>query len=263
MENEEFSEFSYGFALTDELIHWHGTPLTAAPVFPSLQKEGQPGGGYDVKLPGVPLFLQFKLSHRMQRNNAREVKKGHVLKTNFYRMYLRPRNRSNQHALLLRLESSNNLVFYAAPAFFETAELDDAYQSHRVVERSVFFRPSAIGRLTDDDRHHLSFQNNSSTHGYFFSPEEPKRVPAILGRTLHIQVQKELDQRAAVPITQETLSNISNSMVVALKEEFAKILEWFPRHLDQIQGQLNALQQIAYFSRTYFDSTFFIVQRKA
>jgi len=45
----QISEFSYGYALTDELIHWHGTNLTAAPIFPSLYQEGQVGGvGGDV-----------------------------------------------------------------------------------------------------------------------------------------------------------------------------------------------------------------------
>ena len=63
----QISEFSYGYALTDELIHWHGTNLTAAPIFPSLYQEGQVGGGYDLMLqrPGLPLFLQFKLADCM------------------------------------------------------------------------------------------------------------------------------------------------------------------------------------------------------
>ena len=57
-----FSEFSYGFALTQELASGRFGSLVAAPVCPSLIQEGQPGGGYDVKLPliGAPLFLQFK-----------------------------------------------------------------------------------------------------------------------------------------------------------------------------------------------------------
>lgn len=72
------SEFSYGYAITDELIHWYGTTITASPVFPSLYQEGQQGGGWDLKLqrPGIPLFLQFKLSHCMIRTNAREHQKG-------------------------------------------------------------------------------------------------------------------------------------------------------------------------------------------
>lgn len=68
------SEFSYGYALTDELVHASGITITGAPVFPSLYSEGQAGGGWDVRIdrPGVPLFLQFKLSDKMKRGNCRE-----------------------------------------------------------------------------------------------------------------------------------------------------------------------------------------------
>jgi len=35
----EISEFSYGFALTNELVGW--APVAAAPLFPSLIEEGK------------------------------------------------------------------------------------------------------------------------------------------------------------------------------------------------------------------------------
>jgi hypothetical protein len=41
----EISEFSYGFALTHELITLAGQPLRAAPIFSSLIEEGRAGGG--------------------------------------------------------------------------------------------------------------------------------------------------------------------------------------------------------------------------
>jgi len=68
----DISEFSYGFALTHELIALAGEPLRAAPIFPSLIEEGRAGGGYDVHLdvPGFPLFLQFKRSDCMVRRSA-------------------------------------------------------------------------------------------------------------------------------------------------------------------------------------------------
>ena len=52
----EISEFSYGFALTNEIVAW--VPLKIARVFPSLIEEGKKGG-YDLMLdmPGVPLYL--------------------------------------------------------------------------------------------------------------------------------------------------------------------------------------------------------------
>jgi hypothetical protein len=70
----QISEFSYGFALTNEIVAW--SPLKFAPIFPSLIEEGKKGGGYDVMLdmPGVPLYLQFKRGYRMTRRTAKEIK---------------------------------------------------------------------------------------------------------------------------------------------------------------------------------------------
>ncbi|MEN6487902.1 MAG: hypothetical protein ABFD66_03310, partial [Smithella sp.] len=109
----DISEFSYGYALTEELIHWHGTELTAAPFFPSLYQEGQEGGGYDLMLerPGMLLFLQFKLSDCMVRNTAREVKDG-IFSAPCYRMHIRPARHSQQHEMLLKLENDGNEVYY-------------------------------------------------------------------------------------------------------------------------------------------------------
>ena len=72
----DISEFSYGFALVNELADSVGSGLRAAPLFPSLRQEARLG--YDVKLdrPGLPLFLQFKLSDCMVSNRAKEIQKG-------------------------------------------------------------------------------------------------------------------------------------------------------------------------------------------
>src|SRR4051812_2702044 len=107
MDKCEFSEFSYGYCLTESLIGGLGTPLTAAPVFPSLVQEGMLG--YDVALeqPGTPLFLQFKLVHQMVRGNAKEAKRGNF-QLPFYRMHLRSNLISDQHRSLLALEQAGN-----------------------------------------------------------------------------------------------------------------------------------------------------------
>jgi len=43
------SEFSYGYALTEQLTRSASGTLIAAPIFPSLFAEGQPDAGYDVQ----------------------------------------------------------------------------------------------------------------------------------------------------------------------------------------------------------------------
>ena len=98
----DISEFSYGYALTEELIQSSTYGLEAAPLFPSLIAEGRAGGGFDVSLPftGWPVFLQFKLCHYMKRSTAREcVEAGFI--PPFYRMPLRPRKHSDESLWLL------------------------------------------------------------------------------------------------------------------------------------------------------------------
>ena len=101
MMRPDISEFSFGFALTDEIINGTTFPLSAAPFFPSLIQEGR-SGGYDVRLdrPGMPLFLQFKLSDCMVSRGAKEIKDLRLFSDPpFYRMKLRPSRYSRQHQI--------------------------------------------------------------------------------------------------------------------------------------------------------------------
>lgn len=168
----EISEFSYGFALTNEIVGWMS--LRAAPIFPSLVEEGKEGGGYDVKLdsPGVPLYLQFKRADCMTRRSAWEISKARTsLRTPFFRFPITQAGKSKQHALLLELDDGTNQVFYAAPRFHEFAEIDDAWARREVGKRSIFVRPAAIGTL-DADSHHVAYDD---TRAYLCS--DPTLIP--------------------------------------------------------------------------------------
>jgi hypothetical protein len=153
----EISEFSYGFALTNEIVGW--APVNAAPLFPSLIEEGKAGGGYDVKLdmPGVPLYLQFKRADCMTRRSAREIYTLNLpLSLPFYRFKITESGRSAQHELLLALDDGACLVFYAAPRFHELAEINNAWNNNVVATRSIFVAPSSIGPL-DTESHHVAY----------------------------------------------------------------------------------------------------------
>jgi hypothetical protein len=73
-------------------------------------------------------------------------------------MHVRPARFSDQHEMLLDLEKSGEEVYYSAPAFHEPWELDQAYISHQVKQRSIWIRPSFIGPLPDIWDHHVAFQ---------------------------------------------------------------------------------------------------------
>src|SRR5258706_14707828 len=93
----------------------------------------------------------------MVRGTAEEVKEVHFT-CPFYRMHLRPARHSNQHEMLLDLENRGNEVYSSAPAFHELDDLNSAYLRHRVKQRSIWMRPSAIGPLSADGDHHVAFQ---------------------------------------------------------------------------------------------------------
>ena len=56
----EYSEFSFGYAFTENLIRSSATGPSTAPRFPSLVEEG--GLGYDVEIDdgGVPVFFSVQ-----------------------------------------------------------------------------------------------------------------------------------------------------------------------------------------------------------
>lgn len=247
----DISEFSYGYALTEALIWDTGLPVVGAPIFPSLIEEGR-SGGYDVgiQFQGLLLFLQFKLSHFMTRGTADETKRG-LLNIPFYRMHLRPTRHSRQHAMLLDLEAAGEIVLYAAPKFHLPAELNTAYLTRTMIQRSFFIRPSTIGPLPDEWDHHISFRDGYPV--YFCS--EPREVRGeesseIAFKQLHdiIEHNKYKKYNAAV------LNNITDQMLGIIFDHQTSmkrdILDQEYRHKLK---EMKPIEKLRYLSRTYFD----------
>lgn len=186
MRTPEFSEFSFGYALTDSLISALRVPLGRAPVFPSLIAEGSVGGGYDIELPSVPfpLFIQFKIPQVLNRSSAFRPT---GYSTPYYRMPLRTQS-PNQHQLLLNLESSREdaVVAYATPLFHELRSLDRWFVDKTVHQHSAFILPSTIGPL--DDKHHtVSYRPGARTYWLRSEPKPisiPNNFEALLGKVL-------------------------------------------------------------------------------
>ena len=66
--HERLSEFSYGYGVareTEKLLA--GIGVSTAPFLPSLLQEEKLGFDVAFKNRGVPLLLQFKLGHSLQR----------------------------------------------------------------------------------------------------------------------------------------------------------------------------------------------------
>ncbi len=256
------SEFSYGYALTENLIDWSGTQLSAAPLFPSLIKEGQTGGGYDVNLnfPAVSLFLQFKLAYQMVRRSASEYKQN-LFQLPFYRMHLRPERHSQQHNLLREWELQGNLVYYVTPTFHEVEDLNQSYVDRKVVSRSIYIRPSTIGSLPDKDEHHIAFkvdgENPKKIKAYLLS--KPKPIEVVTADQLAVELTSHLEeQRHAHENARELIEDQSRRMFTVLESRLNLVQR---ESLERLQER-EPIDRVAYMARMFFNTEMFLVRSR-
>jgi len=255
----DISEFSYGYALTEALVHASPIPLKVAPVFPSLIDEGK-FGGYDVHLPfeGFPLFLQFKLSHKMVRGTATEAMKK-LLTPPFYRMYLRPLKHSQQHSLLLATEASGVAVYYAAPCFHEPGELNDAYVNRQIVQRSIFVKPSVIGALPDGEEHHISFKQGS---GCYLSSNKPRLIleKNRIGSDLKDDLRFGFERRERLLLTEESAKAWATRLQNIVKDCHP---EWVTKKsMEAMSADRSSLSKFAYLAHMFLGCSVVVIAPK-
>lgn len=170
-----YTEFSFGYAFTENLIRSASAATGGAPYFPNLILEGR--FGYDVRIdfPGVPLYLQYKLPHLMVKDTAGEISR-HSLRgiaTPFFRMHLMKRSVSRQHQLLVDLEHQHpHSVYYATPELRTNDSFNSAYTSASVHLRSALFSPNDIGLLPDNDPHVVAYRDDLPYAWFCSHPRE-------------------------------------------------------------------------------------------
>lgn len=231
-------------------------------MFPSLYDEGQPGGGYDVKIPisGRPVFLQFKLSDQLKRTNSKEHTSG-LLGVPYYRMHIRPAKHSDQHSLLLDLEASGESVFYIAPEFHLPAELNSFYLSRTVVSNSAAYSPQAIGLMPDDDEHYIVFERGAAM-GYRCSDDAKE----VLKFSLSEGLKSVLDQRGKQTrnLGESGLRDISERMLEVLARGEKRIRSRAKSidvpGLQKIVGARPPVESIGYMARTFFDAELLVFE---
>lgn len=280
----ELSEFSYGFALTNEIVSW--SQLSAAPIFPSLIEEGRKGGGYDVKLefPGIPLYLQFKRAHCMSRRSALEIAKYKVrLTIPFYRFYLTESGSSNQHSMLLELDDGSNAVFYAAPRFHLITQIDAAWQSSAVASRSISVRPRTVGQL-DDRIHHVAYDDSAT-----FLCSEPRSIDGLSIEALASILQEKLStekqpladklseflrrtdqaiQRAVLRGTTPSMTPMDTAaydelLRIATPQRATPAVRQIPsRRAQALSSERQKLRQLADKAHTIFNAQLVIIQKR-
>lgn len=190
-----YTEFSYGYAFTENLIRSALAGPSGAPVFPNLVQEAQLGYDVHIDFPGCPLFFQYKLPELMVRNTAAEISQ-HALsgiRVPFFRMSLMRRDLSQQHRRLIDLEQLfPNAVYYATPGIANIAAFNAAYNIAQVHDQSVFFSPGNIGLLPDAKQHVVAYR---SRLGYAWFCSEPREISALKFEDISEKSQLMFDSR--------------------------------------------------------------------
>lgn len=163
----QFSEFSFGFAFTQEVTTLCWSALPGAPEFPSLFDEGK-GKGYDVAigLYGWTLFAQFKRGSLLRTANAKQWEDYGVP---YYRFPIYRGIESTQHDDLRNLEASGLLhwVAYVSPVFHTVNELNAAFMHRQVLDRVRMVSPTAIGPLSQDEVHFVTYKDRHDAIGVY------------------------------------------------------------------------------------------------
>jgi tRNA U38,U39,U40 pseudouridine synthase TruA len=190
-----FTEFSFGYAFTENLIRSAATSPHGAPIFPNLVQEARLGFDVHIDLPGLPLFFQYKLPELMKRKSAAEISKFNLsgLSVPFFRMPLMRRDISQQHQQLIKLEQIYpGTVFYASPCLRNRQEFDRAYCSTSVHKQSVFFSPNEIGPILDHKTHSVAYRKGLAV-GFFCS--RPREIMAKNFEAISQEAQTLLGQK--------------------------------------------------------------------
>jgi len=257
--SEQISEFSYGFALTSELTR-NNNKLSAAPYFPTLYAEGRFQGGYDVAIEylSAPIFLQFKLSERLIKSNAKEY---NLFNSSYFRYKIWSKKHSKQHQLLLELEKKYpNSVFYAAPSFSELNEFNKHYLNSQVAENSTFLSPNQIGEIKDLKEHCVVFSKKLLPAGYFCS--EPRKISFCnLEQILEKNVPKGHEK-----ISYQFVASLVRNMFDILKEVFIE-LDMFDNPIEDYEKMLqdekvSVYELASFLSKTYFSCELLFLIKK-
>ena len=202
----DYTEFSFGYAFTENLIRSAVQGPSTAPVFPNLVQEGRLGYDVKINLPGSLLFLQYKLPKLMVRESASEISNYHLpgIFTPFFRMSLMRRDQSDQHKLLIELEREPpNSVYYASPVLENVSQLNNAYAKTSVHMESVFFSPGEIGLLPDNKGHTVVYKRGLQ---YAWRCSDPQEIKAFGYKDLMSRVSESLGKGGQVGL-QESIQN--------------------------------------------------------
>ena len=207
MEKLPFSEFSYGFSFTENMMRSDSIVPDFYPIHPSLRAEADLGYDIEFRHPGAILYFQFKIPKMLKTNRALETNRNRFnigdLYPPFLRMPIMSQTTSNQHNTLISWEKKKikenkrnrnkrcSFVFYATPMFSDSNDLNANFQSASVHLSSALFSPLEIDYLRPGDYHSIAYNLgvHYPQHGWMCS-NTPNRWKFLLkNNVFHSEVK--------------------------------------------------------------------------
>lgn len=221
------TEFSFGYAFTENLIRASQSGPSTAPYFPNLIQEATLGYDVQIAMPAAPIFFQYKVPEVMTRRSAKEISRYRLpIHLPFFRMPLMRRDKSRQHELLVTLENSNpGAVFYASPQMQSSIGFNRCYAACAVHTHSALFSPAEIGLLPDNRDHVVAYERGAST-AWFCSEPRMIKMHSLEGAVDRVvdQMRRRVEQRL-IDVVAETLAMIHELVPRALSDQEQAIRE--------------------------------------
>lgn len=241
-----YTEFSFGFAFTENLIRSRRTAPDGAPYFPNLIQEARLGFDVRLEFNGLPVFYQFKLPELMVRQNARELGDQRLVQGGltlpFFRMPIMKTSISDQHNILVRLEGQGlGSVQYASPNFQSIDQFNTAFSGCRVHADSILISPVSIGQIDDGEQHHYVYNSGAAT-GWFCS--EPVKVPYLTGSESVDKLIGEVSEKKGIPVPDIPSKALDAIREVLPRAERSKVGSIFEIQLREAQESVGSVDLV-------------------
>lgn len=244
-----FNEREFEFCFNAEFVRKNSAALIGTPIIPSQRMENVLG--YDVEFRiqngrfSRSLFLQHKVSSYAQHRRGRNADIWNCYFGPYFRFPIERLDRTRQHNLLVELAERGEDVFYCAPVFVGLDNLQNCFVQDNVIDNSRFFDPKDMGKVTDFEKHHVSYDPTGS-FGFFHT--EPKKLEKTVSwKTLKEETtERHVDLRYA-----EQLIEVLYSAVITVFDAAVTVP-------DKVK-EGGTILTISYVLRRYFDVEWLIL----
>jgi hypothetical protein len=166
--HERLSEFSYGYGITREVEQLLlSVGIRTVPFMPSLLQEQEIGFDVGFQSRGIPLLLQFKLGHSLQRF-IRSDKRYAAPKLDkpYFRFSIDTAEPDGQFETLLKAETDGAETYYVAPRFSDWPRYINYFEAGEVLGRSVMVTPreiraALVSKGSPDGAHRIVYDRDS------------------------------------------------------------------------------------------------------